>query len=134
MKKSTLILATFVCLMLSSVATLAYSRAHSSSHLLAAAKAFVEEHFPGQDIAYTEVDSEYMSTRFEVHLNNGFELTFNEQGTWEKIDCHYAPVPEHLVPAVINDYVNVNFQGAFVTKIDKEHYGYEVELSNNVDL
>jgi len=30
--------------------------------------------------------------------------------------------------------VNKNFKGATIVKIDKEHYGYEVELSNGLDL
>jgi hypothetical protein len=43
-------------------------------------------------------------------------------------------VPAALVPAAILQYVKVNFAGCSVTKIDKEHHGYDIELSNDLEL
>lgn len=48
--------------------------------------------------------------------------------------ANIAVVPAKLIPANIANYVNKNFKGATIVKIDKEHYGYEVELSNGLDL
>ena len=43
-------------------------------------------------------------------------------------------VPEALVPQAIAQYVASNFPDAVVTKIDKERFGYEIELSNDLEL
>ncbi|MBR4388039.1 MAG: PepSY-like domain-containing protein [Prevotella sp.] len=53
---------------------------------------------------------------------------------WDKIGCHMVAVPTALVPAAIQQYVKTSFGGTSVTKIDKERYGYDVELSNGMEL
>ena len=55
-------------------------------------------------------------------------------GTWDKVDCSYIPVPANLISAVIANYARTHFEGAKIVKIDKECYGYDVELSNELDL
>ena len=59
----------------------------------------------------------------------------NKKGAWTKVDCQgMTAVPAAIVPAAMQQYVNANFPGCVITKIDKERYGYEIELSNDVDL
>ena len=53
---------------------------------------------------------------------------------WDKVDCNYIAVPSDLVPVAIAEYVKTNFAGTKIVKIDKEHGGYEVELSNDIEL
>ena len=43
-------------------------------------------------------------------------------------------VPAAIVPAAIQQYVSTSFPGTVITKIDKERYGYDIELSNDIDL
>ena len=43
-------------------------------------------------------------------------------------------LPAAIVPAAIQQYVSTNFPGTVITKIDKERYGYEIELSSDIDL
>ena len=43
-------------------------------------------------------------------------------------------VPQVLVPEAIAAYVQATFPNNVITKIDKERYGYEIELSNDMDL
>jgi hypothetical protein len=45
-----------------------------------------------------------------------------------------TPVPAVLVPQLIATYVSTNFPGEIIVKIDKERHGYDVELSNDLDL
>ena len=61
-------------------------------------------------------------------------MEFDGNGNWDKVDCKYKAVPAALVPDVIAKYVSANYAGALVTKIDKELYGYEIELNNGLDL
>lgn len=38
------------------------------------------------------------------------------------------------MPEAIQKYVKVNFPDCIINKIDKERYGYDIELSNEIDL
>ena len=69
-----------------------------------------------------------------MSLNDGTEIDFYNNGTFDKVDCHTAPVPASIVPAAIQQFVKANFAGSAVVKIDKERYGYDIELSNGMEL
>ncbi len=45
-----------------------------------------------------------------------------------------SAVPAAIVPAAIKQYVNATFPGMVITKIEKERYGYDIELSNDLEL
>ncbi len=94
----------------------------------------IQNTFPGQTVSYAKVDRDFGRTTYEVCLNNGTELEFDKNGAIDKVDCNFSAVPAHLVPATIADYVKMNFAGAAIVKIDKERYGYDVELSNELEL
>lgn len=95
-----------------------------------AAKTFVQANFKGQKIVYAEKDW----NSFECRLADGTKIEFTKKGAWKKIDRKAAAVPEAIVPASIQEYVKANYEGCIVTKIDKERYGYDIELSNDLDL
>ena len=134
MKKSVFFLAALMCMMMNSVATFANDMIIPATQLPAAAQSFIQQTFPGQAVSYAKVDRDFGRTTYEVCLNNGTELEFDKNGTWDKVDCNYSAVPANLVPAAIADYVKTHFAGATIVKIDKERYGYDVELSNELDL
>ena len=134
MKKSVLFLAALVCMMVQTVSTFANDRIIPAEQLPSAAKNFILKNFPGQAVSFAKIDKDFGKTTYEVHLNNGVELEFDKSGTWDKVDCNYSAVPANLVPAAIANYVKTHFAGATIVKIDKERYGYDVELSNELDL
>jgi hypothetical protein len=133
MKKSVFFLAALVCMMMQTVSTFAADRLISKEQLPAAAQAFIQKTFPGQTISYAKIDSDGRK-KYEVRLNNGTEIDFDKKGTWDKVDCNHSAVPADLVPANIANYVKSNFPDAVIVKIDKERYGYDVELSNDLEL
>lgn len=99
-----------------------------------AINAFVKQYFPNAAISYAEPDHEYGGIQYDVYLNDGTELDFDANNQWDKVDCKVNPVPATLVPGAIASYVKSNFQGMQITKINRETYGYEIELSNGLDL
>ena len=133
MKKSVFFLAALVCMMMQTVSTFAYDRLIPEEQLPAEAKAFIQKTFPGQTISYAIADFDGRKT-YEVCLSNGIEVEFDKCGTWDKVNCNYSAVPAHLIPAAIANYVKAQYANANVVKIDKDRYGYEVELSNAVEL
>ena len=133
MKKYSFFLAALLCMMVSTVC-------HADDYMVAPAqlpapvKNFVTQHFKGKSIAYAELDREFAGGKYELHLNDGTELNFDRRGNWDKVDCHMMPVPAALVPAPIANYVKANYAGSKVSKIDKERYGYDIELTNGIEL
>ncbi len=133
MKKSVLFFAALVCMMMHSVSSFAGDRIIPAEQLPAAAKTFIQKTFPGQTVSYATIDFDGRNT-YEVCLSNGVEVDFNKNGVWDKVDCNYSAVPASLVPTNIANYVKTHFAGAKVVKIDKERHGYDVELSNDLEL
>ncbi len=116
--------------MIMSATTFASDRVITANQLPATAQTFINQTFPGATIMYAEIDD----GKYEVHLNDGTEINFDRKGNWDKVDCKLKAVPAHLIPATIASNVETQFSGTVITKIDKERYGYEIELSNGLDL
>ena len=98
-------------------------------------KAFIEQNFPGQPITYAEKDMELTGSKYGVVLVDGTRVDFDTDNVWDKIEGTMTnPVPTALIPAPIASHIQANFPDAMILKIDKEHYGYEVELANGLEL
>ncbi|MBR5102275.1 MAG: PepSY-like domain-containing protein, partial [Muribaculaceae bacterium] len=89
---------------------------------------FINQTFPEATVSLIEVDNEAMGTEFDVTLNDGTEIDFDTNNQWEKVDCKAKPVPEALVPTTIADYVKTTYPNVAITKIDRKHNGFEIEL------
>ncbi len=129
MKQMKLVLVVLLSLMVTNVA-FADEQPFPVEKLPAAAKRFVKTHFQGQSIIEAEKDW----NTFECRLSDGTEIDFTKKGMWKKVDCQKNAVPAELIPAAIQQYVKDNFADCIITKIDKENYGYEIGLSNDLDL
>ena len=120
----------FVCMMVSNVA-LADDRPIPVEQLPASAKTFVTKNFQGKKILYAEKDW----NSYECRLDDGTKIDFTSKGEWKQVDCHgMSAVPAVLVPEAIKQYVETNFSNCMITKIDKERHGYDIELSNDLEL
>ena len=50
------------------------------------------------------------------------------------IDGNGQEIPQGIVPETISTYVADNYSELFITGIDTEGNGYEIDLSNDLDL
>ena len=133
MKKSVIFLAALMSMMMQTVSTFASDRIITKEQLPAAAQTFIQKTFPKQAISYAKIDFDGRKT-YEVRLSNGTEVEFDKNGTWDKVDCNFSAVPADLVPANIANSVKSSFPDAVIVKIDKERGGYDIELSNDLEL
>lgn len=94
-------------------------------------KEFLQQHFAGIQIASViiEDDKEYDAT-----LVDGTNVEFFRDGNWEKIERFGSALPESVIPAKIADYVKTNFPSLYIEEISVERYGYDVELSNKLEI
>lgn len=134
MKKVSLFLVAIMCMVMQSVTCFADDKIIPVEQLPATAKVFVKTHFANTTISYATKDFEFKGAKYEAKLADGTEIDFDKNGNWEKVDCNMQAVPAALIPATISQYVKANYPNVMITKIDKERYGYEIELSNDLDL
>lgn len=96
---------------------------------------FVQQNFPGRAISYAVRDLEITGWQYDVVLADGTQIEFDTDREWDKIQCPLTmPVPTALIPAPIVAHLRASFPDAMITKIDKDYFGYEVELANGLEL
>ena len=134
MNKNKFFLVALLCMLLQSVTCLADDKIIPVEQLPAPAKTFVKKYFPQATIEYATKDTEFMGTTYEVRLSDGTEVDFDKKGNWDNVDCKTKAVPASLVPAAIAQYVKAHYPNTVIVKIDKERGGYEIELSNDLEL
>ena len=94
---------------------------------------FIKQHFPNASITGIEPDYDHGGMEYDVYLNDGTELDFDVNNQWETIESRGKGVPAAFIPKAIATHVQGNYQMPIV-KIHKEYYGYEIELSNGMEL
>lgn len=106
------------------------------SKLPKAARMFIAKFFPTEKILQAEKDRDLFSTYYEVKFTNGASIDFDSKGQWEEVSCKEtgSAVPTPLLPQSIATYVNANYPGQYVTKIERKHNKYEIDLSNGYEL
>lgn len=102
--------------------------------LPSAAKSFIEADFPMQTISYITKDMDLLDTAYNVHFANGLEIEFNSKGEWKEISCATSPIDSKYIPRQIIDAVATRWPGEKFKKIERYKYGYEVELTNSLEL
>ena len=95
---------------------------------------FVETHFPQTSIYNCHQTQHY----YKVKLSDQTKLKFNHSFEWIEVDCEhstiYGIVPASIVPEQITDYVTTNFPNNHIDQIEKENYGWEIELNNDHEI
>lgn len=105
------------------------------AQLPGAITAFIQQNFPNQAITFAQKDLEITGWQYDVVLADGTQIEFDTDQMWDKIQCPMTnPVPAVLIPAPIISYLQGNFPGVMIQKIDKDSFGYEVELANGLEL
>lgn len=108
---------------------------HLADNLPVKARELISSNFTNA-ISLVEEDKEFGKTQeYEVTLTDGSEIKFTSSGDWKSIDTpNNRPVPSGLVPTAIAKYVATKHAGAYIVGIEKEKKGYDVELSNGVEI
>ncbi|MDE6380450.1 MAG: PepSY-like domain-containing protein [Muribaculaceae bacterium] len=88
------------------------------------------------DVSHIKIGKEFGKIRkYSVVLTDGSEISFDKHGIWKDVEVsNAASVPSGIIPTPIARFIKDNQSKAYVTGIEKKAYGYEVELSNGVDV
>ncbi len=133
MKRIALMLALVVGMAVSMSASDTY--AHDASVLPEAARTTIANNFKST-VSLVKIDKDFgRVSEYEVILNDGTEITFDRNGNWDNVETSNAKsVPAAFVPKGVRDYVAKNQPGTHIVGIDKERNGYDIELSNGVEI
>lgn len=109
--------------------------AHDGSILPKAAQATIAKNF-NATVSLVKVDRSFGNIDdYEVILTDGTEISFDRKGNWENVEtAKTSAVPEAFIPSSVKEYLAGKHPGLRVISIDKDRSGYEVELSNGLDI
>ena len=71
---------------------------------------------------------------YDVILTDGTNVEFNHKGEWKEIKRHGLPIPQAIIPEVIQDLIKKNYSSNKVVKIEKEIRDYEIKLDNGLEM
>ena len=98
------------------------------------AQSFINTYFGELKISYAKLERDLFENSYEVVFTDGAKLEFNRKGEWEDVDCRYGEVPAAIIPVKIAEYVKARYPDAKIIRIERDRYGYEVKLSNRLEL
>lgn len=113
---------------------LADDKAIDFSQLPAAAQSFIQSDFSTSEISFITKDTEVLDTTYDVHFTDGTEVEFNSKGEWKEISCRKSEINLKYVPKQILSTVGTKWPKAEIRKIERYKQGYEIELSNHLEL
>lgn len=111
------------------------SYSHDVSTLPAAAQTTLKNNFKAA-VSVIKIDKDFgRISDYEVILTDGTEVSFDRNGNWDNIETsRHNSVPKVFVPEAIRTYIAKAQPGTHIVGIDKERSGFEVELSNGIDM
>ena len=111
------------------------SAAEQPQDLPAKVNDFLKDHYRGILIAKYEMKNTLGKKEYEVKLDNGVEVEFDDNENWKKIK-DYNGVPDILVPPKVKSYVNKNYKDIKIKSLDKkaDRNMIEVDLLNGIEL
>ena len=105
------------------------------SQLPESAQEFLTKYFPKSKVGMIKVDRHLLKkTDYDVKLVNGIKIEFNNAGKWTSVDCQTREVPQDLILKPIRNYVAKNFPDVKIVKIEKDFVGFDIELSDGVEV
>ena len=114
--------------------TMAEDVAISADKLPGEAHKFLKHYFAQNKIVTALHDKDVSDNDYTVILDNGTKIEFDAAGKWESVKNRNGKMPAGVVPVKIQGYVSEHYNSCVIEKIERKRYGYEVELTNNLDL
>jgi hypothetical protein len=106
----------------------------NKSELPVQAQQFIDAHFANVKLTYAKLERDFFERSYEVVLADGTKIEFASNGSWRDVDCRYEEVPAAIIPQAIKEYVNNNYPGEKILKIEHDRGYYELKLSNRYEL
>lgn len=109
--------------------------AHDASVLPKGAQTTLEKNFKSK-VGVVKIDKDFgRISEYEVVMTDGTEITFDRDGNWKEVEVNISKsVPSGFIPTGVAKWIKSNQSGKNVVGIEKTRGGYDVELSNGVEM
>ena len=104
------------------------------NELPAKAQTVLTTHFSGQKVTMATLESEIIDKSYNVVLQNGTKLEFDLMLNVTEVYCKHGSVPAKMFPQAIKNYVQTNYSGQNIKKMEIDKNEHEIELSNGLDI
>lgn len=109
--------------------------ARDASVLPKAAQAVIDKNFKAKVNVVKIEKSLGRVSDYEVILTDGTEIEFDRDGNWQNVEVGVSgSVPTAFVLTPISQYVKKNHPGQKIVGIERDHGGFDVELTNGIDM
>lgn len=125
--------AAFLILLMITTLTFAQDNIVPYSQIPSEIKNYVTAHFPKHSVIQSEIDMEGLSKQYEINLNEGIELKFNNKNLIIDIDGK-SKLPDSVIPEKIRQYIATNYPNNVITDWEIEEKNQQVCLDNDLDL
>ena len=98
------------------------------------AQKFLSNHFSQNKVVSAMHDRDITDNDYTVILDNGTKIEFDAAGKWESVKNNNGKMAAGVVPVAIQGYITEHYPSLGIEKIERKRYGYEVELTNDIDL
>lgn len=129
------VLALIVALGFGATAIASDTYAHDASVLPQSAQTVIANNFKSK-VSVVKIEKDFgRVSEYDVTLNDGSEISFDRHGNWKDVEVNASKsVPSSIVPDGVKIYVTSKHAGQRIVGIEKKRNGYDVELSNGVDI
>ena len=133
MKKFLVAIVAIIAIAITANAGETFSR--DASVLPKAAQTILADNFKAK-VSMIKIDKDFgRVSEYEVILTDGSEVTFDHNGNWKEVEVSLKnSVPSFFVPKSVSEYIKKTHSGQKIVGIEKNRSGYEVELTNGIDL
>lgn len=100
-------------------------------------RGFIATYFSGTEIARIEKHNpaKIDGTMYEVDFVNRDEVDFDKDGIWLKVEAEdNRSIPTGFILPSIVSYIKTNYPNLTINQIKKTYEGFELELTNDLDL
>ena len=114
--------------------TMAEDVAITAQKLPKEAQKFLNVNYTQNKVVSAVHDRDLTDNDYTVILDNGTKIEFDASGKWESVKSRAGKIPAGIVPAKIAGYIAEHYPSAGIEKIERKRYGYEVELTTDLDI
>lgn len=130
MKKICIVIALLTIITTSSAFVFLKNKYISVSELPATGQNFLTSYFKG----YKVLSIEEKWDEYKILFNNGTRVKLDKNGIWDDLESMQSNALPYkiinLLPQKAIRYISTNFKEWEITEIEKERYGYKIELIN----
>lgn len=98
------------------------------------ARTFLDTNYQKVKLVLATKDDDFIRPEFNVVLENGVAIQFDNDGRLEKISSRSGDIPAAVIPKQITDIVKSHYPDAYIVEYEVDRKTYEVKLSNRIEI